>query len=1229
GIRDRMKYRADLKCQFGYVDIRTTNKALEQMEKYAKFMKYLLSKKGREEEKSKISLNERCSTVLLNKILLKEKDHGSFTISCVIGKTGIDKSLVDLEASISLMIYSIYASARYERRSQDYDNSGKMFLATAHKYAKLFAAKKIQADCEMKATNVILQEHELYENEVRLMRERNQDPLAFVANQQMTPPHFNTYQSSYNNPQLQQQFSPSQQGLIQPHQHYSSYYPSQTQFNHSSIPPSHSFQSYMNHQTSTVQQVAYQSRQAPTQLMTESPFVDSGFAVLVFSLRDDPIACLNKVMACLIAVASSRFPSTNNQLRTSFNTRNQATIHDGKPKRQRNATWYKEKAMLAEAQKARKILDEEQLAFLEDPRIPAGQAQAYILHNAAFQTEDLDTYDSDCDDLSNAQEVLMANISIYGFDVILEVPNSNNYLNDMNNQKEESRSKMPEQAKDPENLKQNISHKPIDYEKLNRLTEEFEKCFTPQQELLAKQAFWLGISNPTITSSLPPVRVEVPIELPKRSKSYEKCLNLDAEFSKSKQEYNDILNKYSQLKNHCISLEVPMQLKQEVFQKDESFVCQNALEIPEYFEKNDLKAQLKDKDTTICFKDQFDSIKQTRVLQKEQCESLINKLTLKSTEHKGLKAQIQDKVFVITSLQNDLHTLKGKAIVDNAAQIPFATTVVPGMFKLDLEPLAPKLMHNKECHIFYLKHTRDQADILRGLVKQAKAKQPFENRLDFTCKHAKRIQELLVYVRDTCPGGIRLSETKVVQIVLWYLDFGCSKHITGNRSQLMNVVCKFLGTVRFENDQIARIMGYSDYQLGNVVISRDRSHLYSLLYQNCSLIRHRYNKSPYELMKHKKPDLSFLHVFGSLCYPINDHEDLGKFDAKADIRIFVGYAPTKKAKASEQFSLGPGLHVMTPATHSTARVSNPVSQQPCIPPNRDDWDHLFQLMFNEYFNPPTIVVSPIQETVAPRAEVLADSPVLISISQDAPSTSIPSSQAQEHSLIISQGFEESSNTPTFHDDPLNESPQDSHSQGSSSNVIQIHTSFEHLEPKNFKQGMTEPSWIDAMQEEIHEFERLKIRKGIDFEESFAPVARIKAIRIFIANVAHKNMTIYKMDVKMAFLNDDLKEEVYFSQPEGFVDQDNPSHVYKLKKALYGLKQAPRTWYDMLLSFLISQQFSKGVVDPTLFTQHAGNDLLLVQIYVDDIIFTSTNTAMCDEFANQMINKSKMSIMGQM
>ncbi|GJR01866.1 retrovirus-related pol polyprotein from transposon TNT 1-94 [Tanacetum coccineum] len=254
-----------------------------------------------------------------------------------------------------------------------------------------------------------LEQHELHANEVCIMRERNQDPLAFVANQQMTPPHFNTYQSSYSNPQLQQQFPPSQHGSIQPNQHYSSHYPSQTQFNHSTI-------TYIS-------------------VLNESSNLNcsTSFVVPVFSPRDDLIGCLNKAIAFLTAVASSRVTVQQVQGRQWQNYsgttyKGNATSSRGnttsgharvikcyncqgeghvarqctQPKRPRNAAWYKEKARLAEAQEAGQILDEEQHAFLTDPGFPAGQAQTIIPHNDAFQTEDLDTYDSDCDDLSTA-----------------------------------------------------------------------------------------------------------------------------------------------------------------------------------------------------------------------------------------------------------------------------------------------------------------------------------------------------------------------------------------------------------------------------------------------------------------------------------------------------------------------------------------------------------------------------------------------------------------------------------------------------------------------------------------------------------------------------------------------------------------------------------------------------------------------------------------------------------
>ncbi|GJZ48576.1 retrovirus-related pol polyprotein from transposon TNT 1-94 [Tanacetum coccineum] len=142
-------------------------------------------------------------------------------------------------------------------------------------------------------------------------------------------------------------------------------------------------------------------------------------------------------------------------------------------------------------------------------------------------------------------------------------------------------------------------------------------------------------------------------------------------------------------------------------------------------------------------------------------------------------------------------------------------------------------------------------------------------------------------------------------------------------------------------------------------------------------------------------------------------------------------------------------------------------------------------------------------------------------------------------------------------------------------------------------------------------------EGINFEESFAPVARIEAIRIFIAYAASKNMTIYQMDVKTAFLNGELKEEVYVSQPEGFVDLDHLTHVYHLKKDLYDLKQALRAWYDTLSRFLLDNKFYMGAVDPTLFTRKTCKHILLVHIYVDDIIFALTDPKAYDLFSNEM------------
>nr|GEW97863.1 hypothetical protein [Tanacetum cinerariifolium] len=512
---------------------------------------------------------------------------------------------------------------------------------------------------------------------------------------------------------------------------------------------------------------------------------------------------------------------------------------------------------------------------------------------------------------------------------------------------------------------------------------------------------------------------------------------------------------------------------------------------------------------------------------------------------------------------------------------------------------------------------------------------------------------------------------EVVQIVLWYLDSGCSKHMTGDRSQLVNFVHKFLGTIKFGNDHVAKIMGYGDYQIGNVTISRVyyvkglrhnlfsigqfcdsdlevafRQHtcfirnldgfdlltgsrgnnLYTLSLQDmmasspiCLLskasetkswlwhhngtefvnqtLRDYYeevgishetsvarspqqNETPYELLHNKLPNLSFFHVFGALCYPTNDSENLETIHVDFD---------ELTAMASEQSSSRPALNEMTPGTISSGLVQKSSPSTSYVPPSRNDWDLLFQPMFDELLNPPPSVVNQSPEVIAPIAEVnppvhadSTGSPSSTTVDQDAPSTSKTHTTTKIQSLAIPQDVgDDNLDMEVAHMgiDPLFgvHIPEVTSMQSSS-------TASPH---STYKEALTQSCWIEAMQEELNEFERLENKarlvaqgyrqeEGIDFEESFAQVARLEAIRIFLAYAVYKNMVIYQMDVKTAFLNGNLREEVYVSQPNGFVDPDNPNHVYKLKKALYGLKQAPRAWYDMLSSFLLSQDFSKGL-----------------------------------------------------
>jgi hypothetical protein len=152
---------------------------------------------------------------------------------------------------------------------------------------------------------------------------------------------------------------------------------------------------------------------------------------------------------------------------------------------------------------------------------------------------------------------------------------------------------------------------------------------------------------------------------------------------------------------------------------------------------------------------------------------------------------------------------------------------------------------------------------------------------------------------------------------------------------------------------------------------------------------------------------------------------------------------------------------------------------------------------------------------------------------------------------------------------------------------------------------------------------------LDFDKTYAPVARLESIRILLAYATYHGFKLYQMDVKSAFLNGPIKEEVYVEQPPGFEDSEYPTHVYKLSKVLYGLKQALRAWYECLWDFLITNGFKVGKADPTLFTKTIAKDLFICEIYVDDIIFGSTNKSSCQEFNRIMIPKFEMSMMDEL
>ncbi|WJX23068.1 hypothetical protein P8452_12315 [Trifolium repens] len=395
----------------------------------------------------------------------------------------------------------------------------------------------------------------------------------------------------------------------------------------------------------------------------------------------------------------------------------------------------------------------------------------------------------------------------------------------------------------------------------------------------------------------------------------------------------------------------------------------------------------------------------------------------------------------------------------------------------------------------------------------------------------------------------------------------------------------------------------------------------------------------YELWKNRKPTVKHCHVFGSKCYILADREPRRKLDPKSHEGIFLGYSPNSRA-----------YRVYNSKTQVMMESINVVVQDSPLEDNVGEDQGI------------PVVDNAEQDVEA--SEHLCDN-------QSDEEIVVEESEANAEAQAQKKGpsVRVQKNHPT---DLIICNPEQGITTRRSNDVISNSCFVSLFEPKNVKEALTDEAWIEAMQEELNQFKRSEVWdlvprpkdvnvigtkwvyknksdengvvtrnkarlvaqgytqvEGLDFEETFAPVARLESIRLLLGVACILKFKLYHMDVKSAFLNGYLQEEVYVEQPKGFVDPKHPSHVYRLKKALYGLKQAPRAWYERLTQFLEGQGYRKGGSDKTLFVKQEGGKFIIAQIYVNDIVFGGMSDTMIQHFVKQMQSEFEMSLVGEL
>ncbi|GJS16969.1 retrovirus-related pol polyprotein from transposon TNT 1-94 [Tanacetum coccineum] len=399
--------------------------------------------------------------------------------------------------------------------------------------------------------------------------------------------------------------------------------------------------------------------------------------------------------------------------------------------------------------------------------------------------------------------------------------------------------------------------------------------------------------------------------------------------------------------------------------------------------------------------------------------------------------------------------------------------------------------------------------------------------------------------------------------------------------------------------------------------------------QNRSIIIPSHEKTEYHVINDRKPSIRHLHIFGCTCYLTKDGENLDKMKEKRDPCILVGYSTQSKGYRTYVANNTSGL-VLQRQKASDYNNSGPVPQLQNVSPLADttapsqqELDLFFGPLYDEFFNAGT---SSVNKSFSPTDNSKQqDTPPTTNILSSTEPTTPTNANAEENNV------NQAEDSQLQQDEFINPfcTPVREIAESSSHNIddSNLHTFYQPHD--------SEYRWIKdhpLSQVRRNPSKPVQTRRQLATDPEMcmlAHLARLEAVQIFVAYAAHKSFPIYQMDVKTTFLNGPLKEEVYVAQPDGFVDPGHPEKVYRLRKALYGLKQASRAWYDELSNLLMSKGFTKGTIDPTLFMIRYGEDILLVQIYVNDIIFGSTNPKFSKRFEKLMHSRFEMSLMGEM